>query len=144
MRCAIRFLAFALAVSVLVSIGAAQENADKGGESSDQKTWVGYLVDRNCGIQIEKKQEERAMTMAKKHSVACGLDEVCMASGYGIIKGGKFYKFDDAGDGMAAEYLKKLNKKNDVLVSVSGTLDGSVLRVSAIKDEKRTKTEKKS
>ena len=133
MRSAIRIIPFVLCGLMVLSLGAAQE---KGKPSSSDNTWSGYLVDKNCGEQIAKKEQSKAMAMGKKHSVACGLDEACMASGYGIIHEGQFVKFDDAGDTMAAEYLKNLTKKNDVLVEVSGTLDGSILKVSKITDGK--------
>lgn len=121
---------FALA-AFLVSLAPAQEKAPP---KPAEKTWSGYLVDKNCGVMIGKKEKEKAMEMGKKHSVACALDEACMASGYGIIHEGQFVKFDSDGDAIAAKYFKGLTKKNDVFVTVSGTLDGETIRVTKIAD----------
>ena len=115
----------------LVSLAPAQQKA---APKAAEKTWTGYLVDKNCGVMIAKKEKAKAMEMGKKHSVACALDEACMASGYGIIHEGQFIKFDEAGDAVAAEYFKGLKKKNDVFVTVSGTLDGEILKVTTIVD----------
>ena len=128
----IRIMALALAVLLGASLAVAQE---KSTPPEATKTWSGYLVDKNCGTMIGKKEKTKAMEMGKKHSVACGLDEACMASGYGIIHEGTFVKFDEAGDAMAAKYLKGLSKKNDVLVTVSGSLEGEILHVTKIGDE---------
>ena len=131
MRTAARFTTILAAAAIVASLGIAQ---NKSLPRPTGDSWSGYLVDKNCGVQIAKKDTPKAMEMAKKHSVACGLDEACMASGYGIIRDGQFIKFDDAGDKLAARYLRSLKKKNDVLVRVWGTLDESGLRVSQIKD----------
>lgn len=127
----IHILSLALAMLVSASFAVAQE---KSTPPQAAQTWSGYLVDKNCGTMIGKKEKTKAMEMGKKHSVACALDEACMASGYGIIHEGTFIKFDDAGDAMAAKYLKGLSKKNDVLVTVSGLLKGEILHVTKISD----------
>ena len=134
MRLATRFALFALSAAILVSPGLSQQKTQKSDKAPEGKTLSGYLVDKNCGVQIAKKEKQKAMEMAKKHSVACALDEACMASGYCLIVDGKLIELDDKGNAMAADYLRRLTKKNDVFVTVTGTLDGSVVRTLKITD----------
>ena len=134
MRLTTRFALFALSAAILVSLGHSQQKTQKTDKASEGKTWSGYLVDKNCGVQIAKKEKQKAMEMAKRHSVACGLDEACMASGYCLIVDGKLIELDDKGNAMAADYLRRLTKKNDVFVTVTGTLEGSVVRALKIID----------
>lgn len=134
MRLGTRFAVIALSAGIVVSPGLSQQKTDKPGKASEGKIWSGYLVDKNCGVQIAKKEKQKAMEMAKKHSVACGLDEACMASGYVLIVDGKLLELDDKGNAMAADYLRRLTKKNDVLVTVTGTLEGSVVQAKKITD----------
>jgi hypothetical protein len=131
MRVTVWIIALGMACGMIASPAAAQ---GKVSTAPPEKTWSGYLVDNNCGLAIAKKEKSKAMDMGKRHSVACALDEVCMASGYGIIHEGTYIKLDSAGDKKAVKYLQSLNKKNDVFVTVSGTLEGSILRVSKITD----------
>lgn len=134
MRLGTRFAVIALSAGIVVSAGLSQQKTDKPGKASEGKTWSGYLVDKNCGVQIAKKEKQKAMEMAKKHSVACGLDEACMASGYVLIVDGTLLELDDKGNAMAAEYLRRLTKKNDVFVTVTGKLEGSVVQAKKITD----------
>jgi ferredoxin len=134
MRLATRFALTALSAAILVSLSLSQQKTQKADKASESKTVSGYLVDKNCGVQIAKKEKQKAMEMAKRHSVACGLDEACMANGYCLIVEGKLIELDDKGNAMAAQHLKGLTKKNDVFVTVTGTTEGSVVRVLKIAD----------
>lgn len=144
MHRATRFALFALVAAIITSPGLSQEKTHKPEKASASTTVSGYLVDKNCGVQIAKKEKQKAMEMAKKHSVACGLDEACMASGYGVIVEGKLIELDDKGNAMAADYLRRLTKKNDVFVAVTGTLEGNMLRVTKIADGTATEPGGKS
>jgi hypothetical protein len=96
----------------------------------------GYLVDKMCATGMAKKAPEEAMAKAAKHTKSCALEESCMESGFGLISEGKWYKFDDAGDKLALAWLKKTDKKNDLMVEVSGTHDGDILKVASLKEVK--------
>ena len=134
-----RIATLLIAGLLLTSLGLAQEkNTPKG----QDKSFSGYLVDKNCGTMIGKKDKEKAMTMGKKHSVACALDEACMASGYGLVHEGEFLPFDDDGNSLAVTYLESLSKKNDVFVTVSARREGMVLHVSKISDEETSISKK--
>ena len=99
-------------------------------------TMKGYLVDKMCATGMAKKAPEEAMAKAAKHTKSCALEESCMESGFGLISEGKWYKFDDGGDKQALAWLKKTEKKNDLLVAVTGTHDGDLFKVSSIKEVK--------
>ncbi len=96
----------------------------------------GYLVDKMCATGMAKKAPEEAMAKAAKHTKSCALEESCMESGFGLISEGKWYKFDDGGDKLALAWLKKTDKKNDLMVEVSGTHDGDILKVASLKEVK--------
>ncbi len=99
-------------------------------------SWTGYLVDKMCGARYVKGDAASAAEKGMKHSKACALDEDCAASGFGIIMDGKYVKFDEAGDKMAADYLNKSDKKSNFLVEVSGSKDGDMLKVKSLADAK--------
>lgn len=93
------------------------------------KTWEGYLADQMCGSNWKgAKGEERA----RKHSRACGLEESCAASGYGIFTGGVFVKLTDASAPKAKSYLEKITAKNNIRVRIVGTLNGEKIDVTSI------------
>jgi hypothetical protein len=99
-------------------------------------SWTGYLVDKMCGARYVKGDATAAAEKGMKHSKACALDEDCAASGFGIIMDGKYIKFDEAGDKIAADYLNKSDKKSNFLVEVSGSKDGDMLKVKSLADAK--------
>lgn len=112
-------------------------------EMTKADVWTGYLVDKMCGSGFVKKDAETAMSKAMKHTKSCALEESCMESGYGLIIGGKYIKFDEAGDKMAVDYLNKSTKKDNFFVEVTGTKDGDIVKVKSIADAKSEMMEKK-
>jgi hypothetical protein len=102
----------------------------------------GYLVDKMCATGMVKKSPEEAMAKAAKHTTSCALEESCMESGFGLISEGEWYKFDDAGDKQALAWLKKTDKKNDLMVEVSGTHDGDIIMVASLKEVKASSMKK--
>lgn len=110
----------------------AQDKMDK----PASHTMKGYLVDKMCGVGMAKKSPDEAMAKAAKHTKSCALEESCQESGFGLISGGVWYKFDDNGDKQALALLKKTEKSNDIMVAVTGTHDGDVFKVASIKEIK--------
>jgi len=102
----------------------------------------GYLVDKMCATGMVKKSPEEAMAKAAKHTTSCALEESCMESGFGLISEGEWYKFDDAGDKQALAWLKKTDKKNDLMVEVRGTHDGDIIMVASLKEVKASSMKK--
>jgi hypothetical protein len=102
----------------------------------------GYLVDKMCATGMAKKSPEEAMAKAAKHTKSCALEESCVESGFGLMSEGKWYKFDDAGDKQALAWLKKTDKKNELMIEVTGTHDGDIFYVASLKDAKATGVKK--
>ena len=108
---------------------------DKMGKSTSH-TMKGYLVDKACGSGMAKKAPDEAMADAAKHEKSCALKESCQDSGFGLMSAGIFYKFDDKGDKHALALMKKTKKKNEIMIAVTGTHDGDILKVTSIKEVK--------
>ena len=105
-------------------------------EKSTSHTMKGYLVDKACGTGMAKKAPDEAMADAAKHEKSCALKESCQDSGFGLMSAGMFYKFDDKGDKQALALMKKTKKKNEIMIAVTGTHDGDILKVTSIKEVK--------
>jgi hypothetical protein len=106
-------------------------------EAMGEKSFKGYLADKMCGSGFTKSGDAKtAAAKAKKHTKDCALEENCAASGYGLIIGGKFHKFNDAGDKLAMDYLHKTKRENNLLVQVKGTMDGDNIDVVSLADAK--------
>lgn len=102
----------------------------------------GYLVDKMCATGMAKKAPEEAMAKAAKHTKSCALEESCMESGFGLLSEGKWYKFDETGDKKALAWLKKTDKKSDLMIEVTGTHDGDIFKVASFKEVKGSSIKK--
>jgi hypothetical protein len=115
-------------------------------ESSAKKemTFKGYLADKMCGTGFTKSGDSKvAAAKAKKHTKDCVLADNCKASGFGLVIGAKYHKFDDAGDKLALDYLNNTKKESNLWVEVKGTADGDNIMVASISDVKATSPKKK-
>jgi hypothetical protein len=129
------FVVILLTLFTITFIPAQNKNSMKG-LSSNTRSLVGYLVDRNCAKGMVMADVKKSDAKAAKHTKECCLDDACKANGYGIVTGGKFYKFDDAGDKKAVDYLNATKKEDNIKVEVVGRIDGTSLTVESIKDFK--------
>jgi hypothetical protein len=83
-------------------------------------SWSGTVVDVMC------KGKDVA-----NHTKDCALG--CSKSGYGLVTSdGQFYKFDESGNAKALAALKKSTKDKDLKATVTGTMDGDVIKVDAV------------
>jgi len=98
-----------------------------------EKTLVGYLVDKGCAAAIMKSPKEKIESKAQRHTRECNIDEACSAEGYGLIVGDTLYLLDDAGNHLALTYCKSIHQKDNILVTVTGTVRGEILTVESIK-----------
>jgi hypothetical protein len=133
-----KFAVFTLAF-LFASVSLMAQEAKKETKSTSDKSYTGYVVDKMCALGMVKKGPKVAMEKAMKHTKACALEDDCAASGYGLVMDGRFFKFDEKGDKLAAEYLQKTKKKRELLVDVEGTLKGEAINVAAIADAKPEK-----
>lgn len=89
----------------------------------EEKT--GVLVDSRCGVDLSA---DSAKTEA--HTTSCALK--CQDSGFGIVTGGKFLRFDDFGNKQALLLLKATQKESNLKVRVGGHFEGDLIKVSEI------------
>jgi hypothetical protein len=81
------------------------------------------FIDAGCVGKMKDKTDA--------HTRECALK--CSDTGYGIVVGGKFLKFDDAGNKQTLAELKKSTKKDHLRVDVSGALTGDTIAVKTVK-----------
>ena len=85
--------------------------------------WQGHLMDAMCASKMKDK--------AASHKAKCALS--CAKTGFGLVTAdGKFIKFDESGNAKAQEALKATNKDQDLMVRVTGTLDGDTIQVESL------------
>ena len=83
---------------------------------------MGVLIDASCGKRLAGSPGH-----VKSHQVACLLKEECASTGYGVVVDGKFYKFDEMGDKLAAVILKSTDRQSNVRVRVDAHFDSEVI-----------------
>ena len=84
-------------------------------------SWDGTVVDVMC------KGKDLA-----SHPKQCALS--CAKSGFGLVTSdGKFYKFDESGNSKALAAIKKTAKDKDLKATVTGAMDGDIIKVDSIK-----------
>lgn len=81
------------------------------------------VVDVNCS--------RKAAANPDAHTRACAL--ACEESGFGILTGNQFLKFDAAGNKEIVKELENSQKKDHLRVNVTGEVQGGTLKVSSIK-----------
>lgn len=122
-----------VALIILAAVGAASLYAG-GGE-----TFTGYLADNLC-ISMGKAADGANMkTNPEDHTVMCALMKPCLESGYAVmVKNGSggfdSYKLDNRGNKKAEDFIRDLNREDNIYVHVTGTLKGDTLKVTEIKD----------
>lgn len=86
---------------------------------------VGILIDAKCGEGLAAKPAGAA-----EHTIACVLK--CKDSGFGIISGGKFWRFDEYGNRQAHLLLKSTELQANLKVRVGGHFEGDLIKVGEI------------
>ena len=127
-----------LAVIFISIVISAQDKTNMKGLHNKSHSMIGYLVDQNCGKRMVMDDVKKSDAKAARHTKDCALEETCKANGYGIVTGGKFYKFDNDGNKKAAQYLNATKKENNLKVEVAGVMDGDKMKVESIKDFQST------
>jgi hypothetical protein len=99
--------------------------------------YEGFLADVLCADRGTALDGADMTTHPEKHSVACLKEPQCVASGFGImIKGMNdkyaFTKFDKKGDELALALINKTQKKDSLMVEVTGQMKDGVINVESI------------
>ena len=122
-----------LLLAVVLSISIHSAAFAKGGQH------VGYLSDVMCANNKVSAGGFDLITNPEKHTVFCMKMPPCEASGYGIfIKNTQtakyeFTKFDTKGTEFAKKLLSNTEKKDNVKIQVTRTVDNGVLMVENIR-----------
>lgn len=104
-------------------------------QTGKKMTYTGYLMDKMCSGEVMESKDP--MAGAKAHTKSCALMKSCIASGYGVVTGGKFYAFDAHGNELAMQMLKNTKKTNDLSIEVVGVPNGDgELQVESLKETK--------
>lgn len=88
-------------------------------------TWEGVsLMDAGCASKAEM------VAHPDDHTKSCAM--MCSKAGYGAIVDGKFIKFDDKGNELAAAALKATEKTDHLRANITGEIKDDVLHVTAL------------
>ena len=95
----------------------------------------GIIVDNACA----QAHKDSLASFVKDHGKTCMLKADCMKSGYAIYaeEGGKLYKFDEASNGIVADFLKSPANRTDVVIIAEK--NGEMLMVESIKNRRIVK-----
>jgi hypothetical protein len=130
-------IAVVFSISAVISVSAATSK-------TTTKPYVGYLMDAHCaktGVDDETGKVN-VKKNPEKHTTSCLKIDMCMMEGLGVMvkqSNGtyKFYKFDKAGNKKADDKIMMMTKRKfGNKISVTGTLSGTTLKVSSIKEVK--------
>jgi len=122
------------AVIVFMGMGAASVLAEW-----DSQTYTGYLADLLCVNSGFAADGANMATNPEKHTVYCALMKPCIASGYTLLvknSAGGFdsYPLDDRGNQLAVKYLRKTQKKDNILVRIKGSMVNNTINVEGIQE----------
>ncbi len=129
-----KILILMAAVIVFIGMGTASILAECG-----SKTYTGYLADLLCVNSGFAADGANMATNPEKHTVYCALMEPCIASGYTLLvknSAGGFdsYHLDDRGNRLAVNYLRKTQKKDNILVRIKGSMENNTINVESIQE----------
>ena len=93
---------------------------------------TGYVIDNACS---GRASTDGGADKVKAHTVKCALMPGCAKSGYSVFADGKLYKLDEAGNVKVGEILKSTKTEKGLSVSVEGSVEGDVLKVSKIEEK---------
>ncbi|HEY2322217.1 MAG TPA: hypothetical protein VGJ82_05060 [Thermoanaerobaculia bacterium] len=87
------------------------------------ETWKNVsLMDASCSGKAD------LLASPEKHTKHCAMQ--CVKSGYGAVVDGKFVKFDKHGSELAAEAIKKTDRKDNLRADVTGELKNGEIVVT--------------
>ncbi len=119
-----------LILALLVATGASASGKKK--TETKAMSYSGYVVDQMCGSGMAKKSD--GMTKAAAHTKDCALSASCAASGFGLFMNGKYHPFDAKGSELAKAMLEKSTRADHLFAEVTGSMKGSTLDVTAMKE----------
>ena len=86
-------------------------------------TWKDVpLIDSNCSAKVKSAPDQ--------HTRQCALS--CAKSGFGVLAGGSYLKFDDAGNAKVLTALRTTKKTDHLRATVTGKRNGESIQVESI------------
>jgi hypothetical protein len=130
---------FTIALSLVVGLAATMATKQATAAMMGSQ-YEGYLADVLCATRGTALDGADMVRHPEKHSVACLKEPQCVASGYGILTKGMgetytFHKFDKKGNELAQELIKKTQKKDSLMVKVTGQMKDGVINVESIMEK---------
>ena len=120
-------LVFTMALFMSLSLFAnAQEMAKKAAAKSKKMTLTGNIIDKMCSAKATTAEA------AADHKKGCSLSDGCAKSGFGVFSAGKYYEFDEAGNGMAKMALEKSAAEKGAMFKVMGKVADNKMMVTKI------------
>lgn len=118
---------FALLLS-LAFVASAQEKmgAKKAAAKPKKMTLTGNLIDKMCSAKATTAEA------AADHKKGCSLSDGCAKSGFGVFADGKYYEFDEAGNGLAKSSLEKSAAEKGAMFKVTGMVAENKMTVTKI------------
>ena len=89
-------------------------------------TLTGNLIDKMCSA------KNTTAEAAAEHKKGCALSDGCAKSGFGVFAGGKYYEFDEAGNGLAKSSLEKSAAEKGAMFKVTGMVAENKMTVTKI------------
>ena len=90
-------------------------------------TWSGTLIDKHCGGKMATDA-----TKLGAHDKDCTMKCAKNGAGLGMVVDGKWYAFDSKGEKMGWKLLKGSTMTDNMMVTVTGSLNGDKISVKKI------------
>ncbi|MDX2129725.1 MAG: hypothetical protein SFU91_11890 [Chloroherpetonaceae bacterium] len=126
-------LTLLLLISVSISSCSKSQSESSKGDKAEVKTEVkeevtlsGYMTDARCGESLDSDE------LAKIHSRECCLEVESQKSGYGVFSQGKFQKFDSTSTLRVKDFLRSIQKEEELKVQVKGQWVSNAFQVETI------------
>lgn len=116
--------------AVLVASLAWTSCGEKKPEPAGEVILSGYVVDAMCGAAYARKANP--FERSRAHTRACGLEETCSASGYGIVTPQGWIKFDPEGDRKARAAMEASRRVSGLYFEAKGTIRRDTLVVTSL------------
>jgi hypothetical protein len=131
---------FASMMLSLALVTNAQEmmGGKKKAAKAKKTTLTGNLIDKACSAKMTSAEA------AAGHKKGCSLSDGCTKSGFGVYAGGKYYAFDEAGNGLAKAALEKSAAEMGAMFKVQGTISEDTMAVTKITEVVAKKKKEKA
>jgi hypothetical protein len=112
--------------TLILALGMTQVGFAQG---RDVATFEGHLLDAVCA-----KNHATETGYKEKHEKTCSLMDVCVKSGFALVTAdNRVLTFDEKGNQLALDLIKKTEREKDWKVSVSGAISADTISVATLR-----------